>query len=183
MANVAFFNAITPEALVHVDWSGQDAFPNGLGSGRSMGPLMIPEGEASIEVKANGFQSGTATVKLDPGFKKTLVFYAVQSAGPEKKQPVIKVWQSLPVSVIARKELEWPVLFLGADESANIEVNGEAVTLRRGKITLVAKGKKFVRLSQGERELAAVSVQEPSDRLFVVFGSDRNDLKAGVVYR
>jgi dihydrodipicolinate synthase/N-acetylneuraminate lyase len=86
-----------------------------------------------------------------------------------------------PVS--AEKKLEWPVVFLGSSESVEIEANGRKVALARGKTTTVAQGQKTVQLTQRGKGLASVSVEEPSDRFFVIYGDNPQSLLGGIIYR
>ena len=64
MANVAFFNATGAEKPLFLDWSGQNAFPDGLASGRSMGPLLIPATNAQLEAKIEGYLTVKGTLKM-----------------------------------------------------------------------------------------------------------------------
>ena len=188
MANVAFFNATGAEKPLFLDWSGQDAFPDGLASGRSMGPLMIPATNAQLEAKIEGYLPVKGTLKLSPGGQEVLIFWAGppeadKGAGDAKRRLRIIQLPPPPSAGGGAKDLEWPVVLVGLAESAEITVNGQKVLLRRGKPTIVAKGQKFVQLKQGDRELAAVSVEGPSDYIFVVYGDKANGLSAGVIYR
>ncbi len=185
-ADVSFFNAVVSEVPIFLDWSGQNAFPDGLAAGRSAGPLMIPATDATIEAKAEGFLSGTAAVKLTAGERTTLVFFQ----GPHEKDPKgeepkprLRIYQTPAIPSEGRPtEYAWPVLYVGPDNSAEIEVNGEKLLLSRGKTVTVARGKNVVQLMQGEREIAAAAVEEPSNRLFVIYGPAQ-ELQGGVVYR
>lgn len=188
MANVAFFNATGAEKPLFLDWSGQNAFPDGLTSGRSMGPLMIPATDAQLEAKIEGYLPGKGTLKLSPGGQEALIFWAGppetdKEAGDAKRRLRIMQLPPPPSTAGGTKTLEWPVVLVGLAESAEITVNGQKVLLTRGKPTIVAKGQKFVQLKQGDRELAAVSVEGPSDYIFVVYGDKANDLSGGVIYR
>ncbi len=184
--DVSFFNATMSEVPVFLDWSGRDAFPDGLAAGRSMGPLMVPAEAVTIEAKAEGFLPATAAVKLAAGQRTTLIFFE----GPpekdpegEKPKPRLRIYQTPPIpSAETPKDYAWPVLYVGPDGSAEIEVNGEKLLLTRGKTVIVARGKNVVQLTQGDREIAAAAVEEPSHRLFVIYGPAR-ELQGGVVYR
>jgi len=185
-SDVSFFNATISEVPLFLDWSGQDAFPDGLASGQSLGPLLIPADAATVEAKAEGYLPGTAAVKLSPGQRTTLIFFE----GPpekdpegEKPKPRLRIYQTPPVpSAESLKEYAWPVLYVGPDSSVEIEVNGEKLVLSRGKTVIVARGKSVVQLKQGDREIAAAAVEEPSHRLFVIYGP-ANELQGGIVYR
>lgn len=184
-SDVSFFNATMAEAPVYVDWSGQNAFPDGLVSGQSMGPLMIQAEAASIEAKAEGFLPATAAVKLAGGERTTLVFFE----GPpekdkegEKPKPRLRIYQTPGIPAAPPKEYAWPVIYVGPAPTVQIEVNGEPTQLSRGKTLVVARGKNIVQLRQGDREIAAIAVEEPSRRLFVIYGP-AEELRGGVVYQ
>lgn len=185
-ADVSFFNATIAEVPLYLDWSGQSAFPDGLAPGKSMGPLMIPAEAATIEAKAEGFLPATGAVKLAGGERTTLVFFE----GPpekdkegEKPKPRLRIYQTAGIPAAPpMKEYAWPVIYLGPAASVQVEVNGESTQLSRGKTVVVARGKNIVQLRQGDRELAAVAVEEPSRRLFVIYGPAQ-ELRGGVVYQ
>jgi len=185
-AAVSFFSALVEGSVVFVKWSGQEAFPEGLVSGKSMGPLTVPTETARVEVTSEGFLPASGDVKLTPGMKSSIIFFAGE---PEKDAEStelrrrIKIFQSSPVPKDAEKKFEWPVVLLGSVDKADIEVNDQKVTLTRGETIFVALGQRSVTLSQNGRELAAISVEEPSDRSFVVFGEEATKLSAGIIYR
>jgi len=185
-ADVSFFNATTGETRLYLDWSGQKAFPNGLAAGVSMGPLMIPAEEAAIEARSEGFLPVAESIRLTAGERVTLVFFAgppEQSRGEEQPKPRLRVFQTKGIPAGEDpKEYAWPVIYVGPSESVQIEVNGEKVLLSRGKTTIVARGKNVVQLTQGDRELAAAAVEQPSNRLFVIYGS-AEELRGGIVYQ
>jgi hypothetical protein len=185
-SDVSFFNATTSEAPLFLDWSGRDAFPDGLAAGRSMGPLMIPAEAATVEAKMEAYLPATAAVKLSPGERTTLVFFeGPPEKDPEgqKPKPRLRIYQTPAIPSEGRPtEYSWPVLYVGPDNSATIEVNGEKLLLSRGKTVIVARGKSVVQLKQGDREIAAAAVEEPSHRLFVIYGP-ANELQGGIVYR
>jgi hypothetical protein len=185
-ADVSFFNATISDEALYVDWSGQDAFPDGLVAGQSMGPLMIPATDVTVEAKIEGFLPAKAAVKLAAGQRTTLVFYEgppERDKDDEKPKPRLRIYQTPGIpSARQPKEYAWPVIYVGPEGSAQVTVNGEPILLTRGKTTVVAQGKNVVQLAQGDREIAAVAVEEPSHRLFVIYGSGA-DLRGGVVYR
>lgn len=185
-ADVSFFNATLAEAPLYVDWSGQSAFPDGLAPGRSMGPLMIPAEPASIEAKAEGFLPATAAVKLAGGDRTTLIFFEgppEKDKEDDKPKPRLRIYQTPGVPAASPpKEYAWPVIYVGPAAIVQIEVNGEPTQLSRGKTTVVARGKNIVQLTQADREIAAIAVEEPSRRLFVIYGVAQ-ELRGGVVYQ
>jgi hypothetical protein len=184
-ANVTFFNATTNSSPVLIKWSGVEVFPDGLAAGQSAGPLAIPAAGASMDVSIEGCLPAKAAVSPQQDAKTTFIFY-LGAAEADKEtgemKPRVKVFQSAATPLSAQAKLEWPVLYVGEAESVQIDVNGSPVTLPRNKNVTVARGEKYVRLSQGDRELAAISVEEAADRAFVVHGPSQN-LSAGVVYR
>ena len=151
-----------------------------------MGPLTIPAEPASIEAKAEGFLPATAAVKLAGGERTTLVFFE----GPpekdkegDKPKPRLRIYQTPGVLAASPpKEYAWPVIYVGPATTVQIEVNGEPTQLSRGKTTVVARGKNVVQLTQADREIAAIAVEEPSRRLFVIYGPAQ-ELRGGVVYQ
>jgi hypothetical protein len=185
ISHVTFFNAMTNSSPLTIKWSGVNLFPDGLAAGRSAGPLAIPAGGASIEAALEGCLAANASISLTQDTKTSFILYLgapeIEKESGETKLRV-KVFQTAAIPISTPAKLEWPIIYLGSAETVQLEVNGVPVTLARGKTTTVGHGKKYVRLSQGERELAAISVEEEADRIFLVYGPPEN-LSAGVLYR
>jgi hypothetical protein len=186
LAEVSFFNATESEKPVYIDWSGRNAFPDGLAAGSSMGPLMVPAEAVTITAKSDGTLPATAPVRLAGGDRTTLIF----SEGPlekdpqgEQPKPRLRVYQTPAVQgSLQREEYAWPIIYVGPAQTVSVKVNGELMQLTRDKIALVGRGKKIVRVEQGDREIAAISVEEPCRRLFVLYGPS-DELRGGVVFQ
>ncbi len=182
---ISFFNAMKVSDPLFVSWSGVNAFPDGLTSGQSAGPLSIPAVASEVAVSLEGSLPAKAAVSPGPDSKITLIFY-LGAAEPDKEtgemRQKAKIFQTAPVPTVTQPKFEWPIIYLGEAESVQIDVNGVPVALPRAKSVVVGKGERYIRVSRADKELAAISVDEPADCLFVVYGPP-DDLSAGIVYR
>ena len=120
------------------------------------------------------------------GERTTLVFFEgppEKDKDGEKPKPRLRIYQTAGIPAAPpMKEYAWPVIYLGPAASVQVEVNGEPTQLSRGKTVVVARGKNIVQLTQADREIAAIAVEEPSRRLFVIYGPAQ-ELRGGVVYQ
>ena len=182
---VSFLNATGKTNPLFVVWSGQEAFPEGLPSGKSCGPLLFPGGTVPLTVRAEGMASAKDTVALAPGTKMTLLFTKQNNpeAKKEEEKESIKVHQITSPDQKPERGHAWPLVFAGPSEVATVLINGQTVRLEREKLLWVAKGESLVRIQDGQEPILTVSVQKPSDHLLVIFGSEIGKLSGAVVYR
>jgi len=183
---VSFFNAAVGSHPIFLDWGGQKAFPEGLKTGQSMGPLLVPSGSFPIRYQMEGFLDGQG--KADALTEKicTFVFYSgppLKDGKDAGKRP-LKVFPIPPVSESeSRKEYQWLVIYLGVTESVEIEANKQRVKLRNAEPVFLGKGERFFEITQAGKSLASVTVDSPDNHIFVVYGDDPESLSAGIVYR
>lgn len=184
--DVSFFNATTASAPIFLDWSGRNAFPDGLASGRSMGPLMIPAVDAVIEANLEGYVSAKGNLKLAREHKTTVVFYEAlpeQAQTNDAESPRLLIFQTrLKPAEPPPKSYEWPAIYLGNSPSVEVSVNGQRAVLTKGQTAMLAAGKNAIDIRQGERQIASVSVDEPVDYLIVLY-DEGTKVKGGIVYR
>lgn len=182
---VSFLNATGKTNPLFVVWSGQEAFPDGLAPGRSVGPLLFPGGTVPLTVRADGLASAKDTVALRPGTKMALLF--TKRTNPEAKKDTekesIKIHQITSPDQKPERGHAWPLVFVGPSEVATVLINGQTLQLEREKLVWIARGESLVRIQDGKEEILAVSVEKPTDSLLVIFGNEIGRLSGAVVYR
>jgi hypothetical protein len=184
---VCFFNAVTSDKRLFVTWNGVEASPEGIPRGQSFGPFGVPAVTTRASFKVEGYEEVEVSVDLQADTRRAFVVYAgAAEKSPDGTSEVrpLKVFSLPPVvEAAAGKQLEWPMVLVGAVPSAEVTVNGKALALTRNKSVLVAKGQRFVEVKRGEKELLAVSVEGPEDYVLVLFGDAPDALSGGIVYR
>lgn len=183
---VSFFNAAVGSAPLFLDWAGQPAFPEGIPTGRAVGPLLVPPGSFPIRYRMEGLLEGQGKADALADQVCTFIFYSGPplKEGKDAGKKPLKVFSMPPfMEKDSKKDFQWTVIYFGMDEAVEIEANNQKVRLKNAEPVIMGKGERFFEITQAGRSLASVTVDSPDNHVFVVFGEDPKNLSAGIIYR
>lgn len=183
---VSFFNAAVGSAPLFLDWAGQPAFPEGIPTGRAVGPLQVPPGSFPIRYRMEGLLEGQGKADALTEQICTFIFYSGQplKEGKDAGKKPLKVFSLPPLpEKDSGRNYEWTVIYLGIVETVEVEANNRKVQLKNAEPVVLGKGERFFEISQSGKSLASVTVDAPDKHVFVVYGEDPKALSAGIIYR
>ncbi len=180
-ASLTVVNAIPGEKNVFVSFDGQSIWPPGFFAGQSTAPTIFPSGRKKVEIESDGYAKTEAMMDLPPGANCAIIMYPGElvSEGADKGKRKIGVFVPPPhraedKSITGKR---WKVVLVGAEKSAEVEINGKKVQLtERKSADFVPTGLVVEIMHQGKQILGAAP-EEPGEYWVVVFPSE-NGLSA-----
>lgn len=176
-ASLTVVNAVPGDENVFVSFDEQTIWPPGFTAGQSTAATMFPAGRKKVAIECEGYAKTEAMMELPSGANCAMIMFPGElvAEGPDKGKRRIGVFvppahpaQSKPVP-----GKRWKIVLVGAEKSAEVEINGKKILLTARKSADFSPGSDGVLVKQqGGREILGVAPEEAGEYWVVVFPRD-----------
>jgi hypothetical protein len=172
--SLSVVNAITGDQNLFVSFDGQSIWPPGFTPGQSTAAVIFPSGKKELKVECEGYAATEAKLDLPVGANCALIFYPGEkiAEGPDKGKRKIGVFIPAPHARGSKppQGIHWKVVLVGTQQTAEIEINGQKVSLAPRKSLAVAPAAGgAISVKHKGKELLGSAPEEAGEYWVVIF--------------
>jgi hypothetical protein len=175
-ASLTVVNAVPGDKNVFISFDGQSIWPPGFTAGQSTAAVMFPAGRKKIGIECDGYAKIEASMDLPAGANCAIIMYPGElvGEGPDKGKRRIGVFvppsHQAPAKPVSGKR--WKIVLVGAEKSAEVEVNGKKMLLSAKTPADLSPGSDGVSVKHQGRDILGVAPEEAGEYWVVVFPAD-----------
>ena len=172
-ASLTVVNAVPGDKNVFVSFDDQSIWPPGFTAGQSTAAVMFPAGKKKIGIECEGYAKTGASIELPSGANCAIIIYPGEliAEGPDKGKRRIGVFVPPPHQPAAKRATgkRWKIVLVGAEKSAEVEINGKKILLSAKKSVDLSPGGEGVVVKYQGSEILGVAPEEAGEYWVVVF--------------
>lgn len=169
-------NAVPGENNVFVSFDDQSIWPPGFTAGQSTAATMFPSGRKKVAIECEGYAKTEAMMELPSGANCAIIIYPGElvTEGSDRGKRRIGVFVPPPHQAAAKtiSGKRWKVVLVGAEKSAEVEINGKKMLLTAKKSADFSPGGDGVLVKHQGREILGVAPEEAGEYWVVIFPGD-----------